>query len=476
MVNTFTGSLREKAQRSTNALIALALALSGMMPILLTSQASAAQLSNRSVTISTSQAGALATDYTFRFTPSAATAIQSIVFQFCDAPLGACVKPANMNVGYATTGISGTQSGFSQVTAFAEYSGANSNGCSAQGVAGNNTATTYCVTRTQAASDDTAAKTLTVTGITNPTITTGNNTSLYVRVTTYTDAAFLTEADAGTVAAAIIDQLTTTGRVQERLNFCVFALDDADASASAGSGNADLPTDCAALSANESTSVDLGVIDNSGIAVSPVDNTPPTAMGNDRIGGAIINTNASNGVVLSYYASLAGSGTDELRAFRVNGVTCNNNGTTLTDQCFISAANGGEDFTAGTERFGLQIACIANAATSGVGTTSNLGRNSGGVVTSGDGTAGSFNDDYEMDLASSGISDDGTDTCENAATTNSDYNHFAWNDTGTAVALASSTTVVDDELVKLRYGATAAATTPTGTYSVASTYIATPTF
>jgi hypothetical protein len=36
--------------------------------------------------------------------------------------------------------------------------------------------------------------------------------------------------------------------------------------------------------------------------------------------------------------------------------------------------------------------------------------------------------------------------------------------------------VVDDEIIKLRFGATASATTPTGTYVVVTTYIATPTF
>jgi hypothetical protein len=61
--------------------------------------------------------------------------------------------------------------------------------------------------------------------------------------------------------------------------------------------------------------------------------------------------------------------------------------------------------------------------------------------------------------------------CENEGET-----EFAWSNSSTATTLVSSTNVVDDEIVKLRYGARAAATTPTGSYTVTSTYIATPTF
>ncbi|HEX9679387.1 MAG TPA: hypothetical protein VGA08_02090, partial [Candidatus Saccharimonadales bacterium] len=53
---------------------------------------------------------------------------------------------------------------------------------------------------------------------------------------------------------------------------------------------------------------------------------------------------------------------------------------------------------------------------------------------------------------------------------------WAWDETGTADRIATSTTVVDDEMLILRFAATSAITTPTGTYTVVSTYIATPTF
>jgi hypothetical protein len=65
------------------------------------------------------------------------------------------------------------------------------------------------------------------------------------------------------------------------------------------------------------------------------------------------------------------------------------------------------------------------------------------------------------------------DNCENDP---AEGDLYAWNDSSTAQAIIGSSTVVDDELIKLRFGATAEATTPTGTYTVASTFIATATF
>jgi hypothetical protein len=143
------------------------------------------------------------------------------------------------------------------------------------------------------------------------------------------------------------------------------------------------------------------------------------------------------------------------------------------NQCFISADDtAGETFTAGTERFGMQIACVNNAgrqvasSPSAAGTTSNLGS-----AGSGSGTAGTFNAVYSN--VDNSIADDNvTADCENSDA----GQKFAWRDSGTAQALISSSTVVDDELVKMRFGATASATTPTGTYTVATTFIATPVF
>jgi hypothetical protein len=462
MVQFYLGYVREKVKEYSIILIAISFTLSGLMPIILEGQANAAQLLSRSVTISNSNPGTSA-NYTFNFTLPTTSAVQGIRFEFCTTALSTCTKPTGLDL--TSADINATQT-FSVATAFSTYTGADSGTCDNHNSA--IASTEFCISRTAGTAESAAAKTVTIDGIVNPTIAGGtNNTSVYVRVYLYSDTAYSTLAHEGTVAAAITQQITVSGRVQERLVFCVFALEDADA----------LPTSCTDAVALESTAVDLGIVDNLSVARAPVDNSPPGTIGNDRYGAAMINTNASNGVAVTYYAAAAGSGTNELRAFRVSGVTCDASGTSVTDQCFRSAAeDGSETITLGAERFGMQIACIANSAFHAAATTANLGKTAGAYVF-GSGSSGSVNTAYDAGRASM---DDGTnDDCENGATgadaiTLSDK--YAWNDTGSAQALVSSTAVVDNEIIKMKYAATANATTPTGTYTVASTYIATPTF
>lgn len=471
-------SLRDKVRDSSFFVAATVMAFAGLMPAILQGSASAATLSSRRVTISTSQPDATGVSYSFAFTTQSATTIQSMIFQFCSTPLGTCTLPGGagatnkIDVSHVTAGP-GAFTGTSAV-AFSEHTGVDTGACT-ESDGGSGVATMYCVSRTDATSEAAGAKTFVVTSISNPTINSGNNEPVYVRINTYSDTAWATGVDSGTVAAAIVNQLTVTGRVQERLVFCVFALDDAAASsATVGTAATNFPTDCTASEATASSNVDIGVVDNLSIARAPIDNAPPTSLGNDRIGAAMINTNASNGVSLTYYATAASSGTNELRAFRVAGATCDVSGTSVVDQCFISAdETAGETFTIGTERFGLNIVCVTNSNTTTAGTTANLG--SGG---NGAGTGNTFNTVYANNdttlTGGTGIQDAAaTDDCENNA---AETNKYGWNDTSTAQALISSNTVVDDELVKLRFAATANATTPTGTYTVASTFIATPTF
>jgi hypothetical protein len=483
MLNVLLGNFRETLHRYSNIFVAVALGLSGVMPIILEGTVSADQLTNRNVTISTSQPDATGVSYTFSFgTAGTATTIQSMVFTFCTTALGPCTLPGGASAGdklnvshvaAAPGAFTGSSNG-----AFAEYSGADAGGCTtSDGGAG--VATQYCVTRTDATSETNGTKTFVVSGIHNPTIPTGNNVSIYVRIALYSDTAFATQVHEGTVATSIVNRLSVSGRVQERLVFCVFALDDAaGSSGTVGSAATNMPQDCGAAEATASTSVDIGVVDNTQITRSPVDNDPGNSLiGNDRFGAAMVTTNAANGVALTYYADAA-SGTQETRAFRVPGATCDVSGTSIADQCFISADDTtGETFTPGTERFGMQIACVVNSTTtaSAIGTTSNLGKDGTGTYVNGNGTSGSYNAVYNAGRTT-GIDDvSATDNCENnpGAILNDKY---GWRDSDTAQPLISSVTVVDDEMVKFRIGATANPTTPSGTYTVAAVYVATPSF
>ncbi len=189
MLRMSIGTLRERATQSSNLMIAMAFALSGIMPIILTAQASAAQLTTRKVTISSSAPSATGVSYAFNFTipASSNTPVQSIALSFCTTPLGTCTLPTGMDVGTTSAAVNATQT-FSQTPVFSEQASA-TGGCT--GVAAGNTATQYCVTRTGGTSGSNEtdgganAKAITIDGITNPSIPSGNNTSVYVRIVLY---------------------------------------------------------------------------------------------------------------------------------------------------------------------------------------------------------------------------------------------------------------------------------------------------
>jgi hypothetical protein len=317
-----------------------------------------------------------------------------------------------------------------------------------------------CLERTDADDEEAGAtKTIEITGVENPTLA-GNFTNVFVRITLYSDTAFATAEHTGTVVAAIIRQITVNGRVAERLDFCVGAILD-DNGGTAGEDNeieaignntvcADLPGD---------TVVDIGTLDDSSVTLSPVPVSAITGA-NGNYGVAAVKTNALSGVVISFYvedaASVGGGDTDHLKAFRVAATDCDADqtaGAGLVDQCFRSADAAGEDFSALSgatqERFGMQISCFE--------------QNDGTRSTT---AALAASADFADGDTSSGID------CED----DDDTTNLAWNETSTAADLASSTTVVDDELIKFNFGAIASPTTPTGAYTVVSTYIATATF
>ncbi len=407
---------------------AAVLVTAGILPFM-AGQASAAQLTARSATIDKSKVSSTNVQFAFAYNaPTTTNNQQGIMYQFCTTPLGTCTLPAGMAV-QAATHVN--QTGFpTNATAFAAHAVSDQGQCT---MATN--AYIMCFSRTQATTGG-GALTHTIAGITAP----SSKQTVYVRITLYSDTAFATPQDTGTVAVAFVDQLLTSGRVQERLDFCVAAI----------TNPAVLPTTVAICSGLGTSTIDIGVIDNSSIVTSPVAITA-TNGANNSYGILMLNTNASGGSVVSYFPELAASGTNQLRDFRVTGATCNAANTTLTDQCFQNAAVGGTTFVAGTERFGLQIPCIDTTQ----GTTAVLG---------------------SVPAAYSNTDNNTTSVLNCQDTTIDTGVKFAWDNSGTAVNLASSAGVVDNEIVKVRYGATASSTTPTGAYTVTTNYIATPTF
>lgn len=199
-------------------------------------KADAAQITSRSLMMSSSAIGSVTTGaagsglngqkakYTFTFTPTTAS-IGSLSIMFCTSPIpvaATCTTPtgftaANVASIQSSSGLSGT---FSLDTTTANPS-------NSQGVCnGGGTTRTNCTLLkwTAGAAQAGTPVTLVFGGgasdyITNPT-TTG---TFYARIATYSDTAYTTLVDNGSVANSTATQITVTAKVQETLNFSVGA-------------------------------------------------------------------------------------------------------------------------------------------------------------------------------------------------------------------------------------------------------------
>lgn len=392
-------AVRSIARRSLAVVVCGALALA-TLTALLVSQANAAQLTNRSVTINKSAVNSSDVEHLFAYTVPTSGTVQGIIYQFCTTPLGTCTLPTGMSVQAATADAETFPGG-----AFTAHAVTNEGDCDMS-----TTNSKMCFERTDATSVS-GAVTQTISGITAP----SSNQTVYVRISTYSDNAFVSgnKVDEGAVAEAFVNQLTINARVQENLAFCI------------GTDDAASANDCTDISGS---TVDIGVLDASNVNISPV---ATGSGGNNKNGLAMVRTNAQGGVVVVYFSTLDTSS----GKLKVPGQTCVDN-TSTTDRCINSAGATAVAISAGTERYGMTISSVDTSN----GTTTNLTRD---AEYDGDGTAGGS---------------------------------WAWLDTGATDQIASSTTVVDDEMLILRFAATASITTPTGSYTTQANFIATPTF
>lgn len=192
-------SIRSYSRRAGSLFAVAALVLATITPGLIPSFASAAQLNERSIELSSSAATATAVEYTVNFT--AIGTAGSMILDFCsNSPLiGA---PCTAPTGFAVTSAAATDA----------------------------TSVTDLDANTLAVVDPIAAGayTLKVTGINNPTA----SGPLYARIVTYigTDAATAYQdaetlgsgtLDSGGAAISITDKIAVSGAVLESMTFCV---------------------------------------------------------------------------------------------------------------------------------------------------------------------------------------------------------------------------------------------------------------
>lgn len=254
-----------------------------LVPILSTIPVNAANITSRSVTLSNSVGAATGVTYTLSTAAlPTATAVKSLKIQFCTAASGACSAPS----GFTSAG-SGTLP--SQPTGLGSGSGWTANTATANELrvvnAANSTAPSGAVT-------------ITWNGIVNPT---ANNTTFYGIITSYSDSAWATPLDTGTVALSTATQIQVALSVYETLTFCA--------------GTSITGQNCGTISGS---TVNLGT-----------GSTTATSSGTSVFAAS---TNGSNGYSVT-----------------VNGATLTSGGNTIT-----ALASGGTS-SVGTKQFGLNL-------------------------------------------------------------------------------------------------------------------------
>jgi hypothetical protein len=414
---------------------AIVLAVSVVFPFLSSRQALAAQLTSRSLQLSTGVPSATSVQYTFTFTVASTSAVQGLKFQACTTAVGTCTAPSGLSFSSATFG---TQSGWQGATNFA-VDGTGANDCTPS-------ASVLCANRTDATAQTLTSRSIRFDSITNPSAT---NTAFFVRITTYNANNYPSGGivDTGTVASATTQTLTVSAAVAEVLNFCVGATTVNDATTS-------VATDCTGVSG---TTVNIGTLDTAFTNVSPVNING----GNNNNGVAMLRTNAVNGATVSYRA-IQQSGTNQLGTLRISGATCSATDTDVTDQCIRAQGTTQGTFSAGTERFGMTIAAI------------NCGSVTSYTCTF---TSGTYNLVRDADYDGNGTNTYPSDSGTVSGTTNAGY---AWDQSGSFDQIASSTgsttKVVDDEALILKFAATPSITTPFGAYTAQADFITVATY
>jgi hypothetical protein len=237
-----TKELMERVSFRIRAIAGVALVL-GSVLVPLSAQATnpGTQMGARSVTATTSKAGATP-NYSLSFTPGTAGAnLGAIKVEVCDSPLETVACAASGSAGVNSNGAN-VNVAFTASTALGGVSTVNSwskNTGTSAGAGGTN----IIITNSSAGGVVTTStpSTFSLTNVTNPA---GNNQKFYVRVTTYNSTSTFTgtqEIDFGAVALMTNQDIVVTASVQESLQFCT-GITVGGACASVGAGAVPLGT------------------------------------------------------------------------------------------------------------------------------------------------------------------------------------------------------------------------------------------
>ena len=356
-------SLVKPTSRIPNFLAVIALVFGIAAPIIISHFASAAIVSSRSIQMSSSAQGATGVTYIVTFTPSG-TSVQSIVFDFCDSA-------STPILGAACATTAGVPD-FTNATVSSTYMTSLTTGTKGLGQ--------IKLTGT-AASTSSAAQTITISNVTNPTAaaqttctsTSGAGCTFYARVYTFANSTYGTYSsasspgnyvDGGGFALATAQSITITATVKESLTFCVSKTQPSSACASGvtapvltlGHGtpvsldNTAVDTDTAYFGCSTNANGNVVVRIKGGLLTSPSSNTIPAV---------------SSGGSAGPYAITAGTAAFGMRIGTTSGTDYSASGVTPASK-YSSATLYSWDTTSAVNNTNLgagdQVATVAPAS------------------------------------------------------------------------------------------------------------------
>lgn len=364
----------------------------------------AAQITARTLAISSSSPAAsnATTTYTFTFTvPTTGTPIKSVGVQICtNANVdigGTCTAPTGFS---STAGPAGLAS---QPTGLGSASGWTIDGTEPA-------ANDLYISNSSNATNPSGSQTVVFNKVQNP--TTANQT-FFARITTYSDSAWTTAIDAGTVAASTTNPIVLTGTMPESLIFCTGGQ----------------------ISVNGNGIPDCTTATSGNITFTQLFSPTSTVYASSQMAAS---TNASQGYAITVSGTTLTSGTNTVKAIGTTGVT---------SASTVGSSSFGFNLAADTDPAALALTPPSAAATPAANGTNYMGVASTGFNTGGNATTAT----YEFNASGS--------------------NTVAKSDNGTGTAGPT-----DSQIFTTTYMVNVSGSQPAGTYTATLTYICTPTF
>lgn len=240
-------SLKQVSTKWLSLLAGLALLLVAFTPLVV----DAAQITGRSFTLSDSDGAATGVGYTFASValPTSGTAVKSVAAEACTTATGACSTPSGFSIAAAT--LASQPSGLGSATGWTV-----------------NTATAGSLRIVNAANATTPSGAVSIPwgGVVNPT---ADNTTFFLRLSTYSDAAWATPIDTGTVAVSTGNDITVTASIDETLSFCVYT----GINCGAGGATVALGSLSASTTGTGTSKMDAATNADSGYAITYAGNT-----------------------------------------------------------------------------------------------------------------------------------------------------------------------------------------------------------